>query len=265
MMESKVKCFNMSFKNLNLLIKILILLIAIALIIVLIWLLFFKSTLINQEATNNTVQNKQKTMKQENSSNIILPEPNKDSEVSIEQTLLNRRSVRRYKDEALNLQEISQILWSAQGITSSWGGRTAPSAGALYPLEIYLAVRKAENIEPGVYHYIPQGHKLEKVLNNDVSSELTKSALSQVFIERAPVNLIISGIFSRTTGKYGERGIQYIYMEAGHSAQNVYLQVQSLGLGTVVIGAFNDEEIKNILNLSEHEIPLYIMPVGRVF
>ncbi|MBU3901102.1 SagB/ThcOx family dehydrogenase [Patescibacteria group bacterium] len=195
---------------------------------------------------------------------MALPEPKKESKTSIEEALLKRRSIREYKDEALSLEEISQILWSAQGITApERGGRTAPSAGALYPLEIYLVVRKIENLESGVYHYLPEGHEIKQVLEKDISGELAIAGLNQMFIKEAPANIVISAVFSRTTSKYGERGNQYVYMEAGHAAENIYLQVESLGLGTVTVGAFSDEEIKRILNLRE-EIPLYIMPIGRI-
>lgn len=195
---------------------------------------------------------------------IILPEPEKESETSIEEALLKRRSVREYKDEPLTLKEVSQILWAGQGITEpKWGGRTTPSAGALYPLEIYLVVKKVEGLKSGVYHYLSKEHKLKKVLEGDVSSELAVAAVGQMFIAQAPVNLVFTGIFERTTQKYKERGIRYVFMEAGHAAQNVYLQAQSLGLGTVTVGAFDDEAIKEILKLKKEETPLYIMPLGR--
>jgi SagB-type dehydrogenase family enzyme len=227
----------------------------IVLAIVLVWVLFPKKESIMTQEEDFSI----------NDNFIILPQPEKESEVSIEEAFSNRRSIREYKDEALSVKEISQILWSAQGITASqWGGRTAPSAGALYPLEVYLVVEKVENIEPGIYQYLPEGHKLDNLSEGDVSADLAKAALNQVFIKKAPVNLVITGVFSRTTDKYGERGIQYVHMEAGHAAQNVYLQVQSLGLGTVTVGAFRDEEIKKILNLSEQETPLYIMPIGKI-
>lgn len=199
-----------------------------------------------------------------NQEEIILPQPEKTSEVSVEETLSKRRSVRDYKDEPLTLKETSQLLWAAQGITASqWGGRTAPSAGALYPLEVYLVARKIEGVEPGVYRYVPEGHKLNRILEGDVSDSLCQAGLSQAPIRKAPVNLVVSAIYERTTRKYGERGIRYVHLEAGHAAQNVCLQVQSLGLGTVTIGAFYDEEVKRVLNLADEEVPLYIMPVGR--
>lgn len=227
----------------------------ICLALVLVWCLFTRTESINQK--------EEKFMPQKENSFIILPQPKQDGQVSIEEAFLKRRSIRDYKDEALSLEEISQVLWAAQGITADWGGRTTPSAGALYPLEVYLVIRKVENLDSGVYHYIPEGHKVERISEGDVSGELAKVALSQMFIKEAPINLVISAVFSRTTGKYGEKGIQYVWLEAGHAAQNVYLQVESLGLGTVTVGAFHDEEVKKLLNLSEEETPLYIMPIGR--
>ena len=194
----------------------------------------------------------------------MLPEPNKTSKTSIEEAILKRRSVRDYKDEQLTLKEISQILWSSQGITDSAAGhRTAPSAGALYPLEIYLVVRKVEGLDAGVYHYLPNGHKLEKILEGDFITQLASAALGQSFIKNAAASLVISGVYDRTTKRYDERGIRYVHMEAGHAAQNVYLQVESLGLGTVTAGAFSDDEVKKLLKLGIEETPLYIMPIGR--
>lgn len=237
------------------LVKILVGFVLVGLIIILIWFLFLRTETINQ---------RQPMAQKENDTFINLPQPKRDSQVSIEEALRGRRSVREYKDEPLNLEEISQLLWAAQGITEpEWGGRTAPSAGALYPLEVYLVARKVEKLEPGVYQYLPEDHQLKKVLDGEVSADLTQAALGQGFIKKAPVNLVISGVFSRTTQKYGQRGIQYVYLEAGHAAQNVYLQVQSLNLGTVTVGAFDDGEVRRILNLSEDETPLYIMPLGR--
>lgn len=224
------------------------------------WFLFSKIIPVNQ---NKIMREEKPNFDKEG--NLVLPQPKTESKISIEEAILKRRSVREYKDEPLTLKEISQILWSAQGITnSSWGGRTAPSAGALYPLEVYLIVRKAENLGSGVYKYLPEGHKIKRILEKDISTDLARAALGQMFIAEAPVSLVISAVYSRTIGKYGDRGIQYVHLETGHAAQNVYLQVESLGLGTVTIGAFDDERIKEILTLSEEEIPLYIMPIGKV-
>lgn len=237
-----------------------LIIIIIGLILALAWFLFLKG-----ESTSQSNSMKEKKYFSGEDGIIILPKPKERGGVSVEQAILNRRSVRDYKEEALTMEEISQILWASQGITApGWGGRAVPSAGALYPLEVYLVVRKSENLEPGIYHYLPDGHKIKMVLEKDISGSLARAALGQVFIKEAPINIVISAVFSRTTSKYGDRGIQYVYMEAGHASQNIYLQVESLGLGTVSVGAFNDEEVKNILNLSENEAPLYIMPIGRV-
>jgi len=201
----------------------------------------------------------------EKENEIFLPQPQQTGDFSIERALSERRSIRDYEDEPLSLKEVSQILWSAQGITAPQsGGRTVPSAGATYPLEVYLVVRKAESLTPGSYRYLPEKHKLVRISEGQLSSQLAEAALFQMFIAEAPVNLVFSAVFERTTRGYGDRGIQYVYMEAGHAAQNVYLQAESLGLGTVVVGAFEDEEIKKILALPEQEIPLYIMPVGKI-
>jgi len=193
---------------------------------------------------------------------IKLPEPRYLSDKSVEEAILSRRSVRDYRDEFLSLEEISQLLWSAQGITDGGFKRAAPSAGALYPLEIYVVVGRVERLTPGVYHYIPKKNSLVNTLSGDLRKELAQAALNQAWVENAPVDLIITAVYERTTRKYGERGIRYVYLEAGHAAQNIYLQVESLGLGTVTVGAFDDSRVKEILNLTEE--PLYIMPVGRV-
>ena len=197
---------------------------------------------------------------------IQLPEPRHQSNVSIEQALLRRSSVRHYTDEPLTLAEVSQILWAVQGITirpDGRKGRTAPSAGALYPLEVYLTVKNVDGLDSGVYHFIPEGHKLRKVLTEDVHIKLSAAALGQAWVANAPINVVIAAVYERTTVRYGDRGVRYVYMEAGHAAQNVHLQVISLDLGTVVVGAFNDKAVKKIINMADNEVPLYIMPVGR--
>ena len=194
---------------------------------------------------------------------VYLPKPRLDSNVSLEQTLLKRRSVRDYTGEPLTLKEVSQLLWAAQGITDPMGLRTAPSAGGTYPLEIYLVVGDVKDLPMGIYHYQPVGHKLIKILDGDMRTELSTAALEQVWVKEGAVDIIITAIYERTTERYGERGIRYVHMEAGHAAQNVYLQAVALNLGTVSIGAFYDDQIKEILNLNQQEQPLYIMPVGR--
>ena len=194
---------------------------------------------------------------------IKLPEPSYTGNLSVEEALSQRRSIRAYSGENLTIEEVSQLLWSAQGITSAGGGRTAPSAGALYPLELYLVVGDVEGIDKGVYRYRPEEHELEKVKDGDTRTELADAALGQACVRDAAIDIVFTAVYERTTGKYGERGIRYVQMEAGHAAQNVYLQAVALDLGTVVIGAFVDGEVKEIMNMEEQETPLYILPVGR--
>lgn len=194
---------------------------------------------------------------------ISLPDPHFDSRTSIEKSLIERRSVRQYRDKDLTLGELSQLLWAAQGVTNPRGYRTAPSAGALYPLEIYIAAGKVSDLSPGIYKYEPDEHKLVQTCDGDKRIGLWRAALEQSSIRNAPVVLVFCAIYERTTRKYGERGIRYVHMEVGHAAQNVCLQAISLGLGTVVIGAFNDKEVKRVLKLEADEWPLCIMPAGR--
>jgi SagB-type dehydrogenase family enzyme len=194
---------------------------------------------------------------------IILPEPRDSGEISIEQALLERRSVRNYKDEALTLAEVYQLLWAAQGITHPRGYRTAPSAGALYPLELYVVAGNVTGLQAGIYKYRPQGHELEKVAGVDVRTKLCAAALDQECVEDGAAVLVFAAVYERTTRKYGERGVRYVHMEVGHAAQNVYLQAVSLGLGTVVVGAFDDDEVKKLLQMEDDERALCIMPVGR--
>lgn len=213
--------------------------------------------------------------KPQNKDMIPLPEPKLKSELSLEEAILKRRSQREFQDKQLTFEQLSQILWVAQGVTDEKTGfRAAPSAGALYPLEIYIVIGSArggsasggksgvEELERGIYHYIPDGHKLEVHLAKDVKNELYEASLSQEAVLQAPVSLVIAAEYERTTVKYGERGIRYVWLEAGHAAQNVYLKVTALGLGTVTIGAFNDDVVTEILDLPENFQLLYIMPIG---
>lgn len=194
---------------------------------------------------------------------VKLPLPRFDGETSLEKAIFKRRSIREYKDEPLAISEISQLLWVAQGVTDKDKGlRTAPSAGALYPLEVYLAVFKADGLKDGVYKYRPDSHELVEIVKGNKKEELFRAALEQSSIKEAGVVMVFAAVYERTTGKYGERGRKYVHIEVGHAAQNVYLQVVSLNLGTVVIGAFDDGEIKRIMGMPENEEPLYIMPVG---
>ncbi len=196
---------------------------------------------------------------------VKLPRPRLDGETSLEKAILKRRSVREYKDEPLAISEISQLLWAAQGVTDKDRGfRTAPSAGALYPLEVYLAVFNADGLKDGVYKYRPDSHELVKIVEGDKKEDLFRAALEQSSVKEAGAVIVFAAVYERTTGKYGERGRKYVHIEVGHAAQNVYLQVVSLNLGAVVIGAFDDEEVKRIMGMPENEEPLYMMPVGKI-
>jgi SagB-type dehydrogenase family enzyme len=192
-----------------------------------------------------------------------LPRPHYDGKVSLEESLLKRRSIRSYTDEPLTLQELSQLLWAAQGITEAGGFRTAPSAGALYPLELYVVVGDVQDLTPGVYRYQPDGHQLTKIIDGDRRGELASAALGQGCVKEGAAAFVFAAVYERTTGKYGERGIRYVHMEVGHAAQNLCLQATALGLGAVTVGAFSDEQVTRVLNLPEKEQPLYIIPVGR--
>ncbi|MBE0479904.1 MAG: SagB/ThcOx family dehydrogenase [Dehalococcoidia bacterium] len=192
-----------------------------------------------------------------------LPSPRLAGEISLEETLLERRSIRHFSEDALTLAEVSQLLWAAQGITSEQGWRTAPSAGALYPLEVYLVVGNVEGLASGLYKYVPDGHRLMSVKDGDLREELAEVSLSPDPVRNGAVSLVIAAVYERTTTKYGEKGVRYVHMETGHAAQNVYLQAAALGLGNVVLGAFADERLKGVLDLPAEEAPLYIIPVGR--
>ncbi len=186
-----------------------------------------------------------------------LPTPTLRSEVSLEEALTRRRSIREFTAEGLTSTEISQLLWAAQGITDLRGFRTAPSAGALYPLELYVATGE------GVYHYLPQGHNLAVLSPEDVRLGLWEAGLKQDALREAPVIIVIAAVYARTEGKYGSRAEQYVHLEAGHAAQNILLQATALDLGAVPIGAFYDQKVQEVLALpSDHE-PLYLIPVGH--
>jgi SagB-type dehydrogenase family enzyme len=194
---------------------------------------------------------------------ISLPEINTDGRISLEKAVYRRRSVRRYGGATLKLAEISQLLWAAQGITNPRGLRTTPSAGALYPLEIYLIAGKVDELHTGIYKYLIRTHELLLTAEVNSKSALMRAGLGQRSLKSAPVVLIVCAVYERMTIKYGERGVRYVHMEVGHAAQNVCLQAVALDLSTVVIGAFHDSEVKKLVGTPEDEHPLYLIPVGR--
>lgn len=188
---------------------------------------------------------------------IPLPKPAQRGEVSLEEALTRRRSIREFTEEGVTLAEISQLLWAGQGITDPRGFRTAPSAGALYPLEVYVATGE------GVHHYLPQGHRLTMLSPEDRRLGLWEAGLEQGALREASVIIVVVAIYARTEGKYGPRAERYVRLEAGHAAQNILLQATALDLGAVPIGAFYDQKVQEVLALpSDHE-PLYLIPVGH--
>jgi SagB-type dehydrogenase family enzyme len=205
---------------------------------------------------------------------IKLPPPQLKGEVSLEETILRRRSVRRYRREPLQLSQLSQILWSAQGTTGTRGFKAAPSAGATYPLEIFVFVgqqgviaseakQAPEELQAGIYHYEADSHSLSLHKPADLRPDLARAALDQEFIIGAPVDIVICALYHRTSYRYGRRGERYVHIEVGHVGENIHLQAVALGLATVEVGAFHDEEVREILGVEEQIKPLYIMPVGK--
>jgi SagB-type dehydrogenase family enzyme len=198
---------------------------------------------------------------------VALPEPRRDGLVSLERALQHRRSVRLFAPEPLALQAVSQLLWAAQGATAKvarhHGNRSAPSAGALYPLELYLLAGDVSHLQPGLYRYDPQRHRLLWLSSEDLRISIADAACHQDWAAHAPALLVLAAVAARTAQKYGNRTARYVSMETGHAAQNVYLQATALGLGTTVIGAFDDAKLARVLGLPGEIAPLAVLPVGR--
>jgi SagB-type dehydrogenase family enzyme len=194
---------------------------------------------------------------------IALPAPILTSDFALEAALHGRRSIRAYRDAPLTLPELAQLLWAAQGVTHPQGWRTAPSAGALYPLELYVAVGRVDGLPPAIYRYYPHDHRLAQVTAGDRRGQLSRAALEQDSVANGAVVLAATAVYARTAVRYGDRAPQYVHMEAGGAAQNVHLQAAALNLGTVIIGAFHDDEVRAVLELPAQEQPLWLMPVGR--
>ena len=182
---------------------------------------------------------------------------------SLESVLQVRRSVREYSRKPLTQDELAQLLWAAQGVTGPEGLRTAPSAGALYPLEVDVVIGDVDGLPSAIYRYKPDRHELVLTREGDRRRELSAAALGQDCVEAGAAIIALTGVYERTTAKYGERGIRYVHMEVGHAAQNVCLQAAALGLGAVVVGAFEDGRVKRVLGLAHDEEPLSLLPVGR--
>ncbi len=186
---------------------------------------------------------------------ISLPKPELKGKRSLEECIYERESIRNYKDQVIEIEKISQILWATQG--KKGDKRTVPSAGATYPLEIYVTLR-----DKGFFNYNVKKHELDLITEEDLSKKLARASLDQHFIAETYMNIIICAEFSRTTWRYGERGIRYVFIEIGHCAQNIHLEAVALGLASVPIGAFEDDQVKEVLKLPKKIEPLYIIPIG---
>lgn len=194
----------------------------------------------------------------ESPATIQLPRPARSGVVSLEEAISQRRSAREFDPGPLTLRQLSQLLWMAQGITASEGYRTVPSAGALYPLEIYVV------LPTGFYHYDPDRHRLDRISVDDLRFALCRAALEQQAILEAEAVFVMTAVYERTAAKYGTtRGARYVHLEAGHAAQNLLLETVALGLGAVTIGAFHDAEVQKALSLPRNHEPLYLIPVGK--
>jgi len=199
------------------------------------------------------------------SAKIKLPQPDTKGKMTVEEAISKRRCVRDFKEGALTLGELGQLLWAVQGCTGAGCLRAAPSAGATYPLEVFAVVGAGgvEGLKAGVYRYIPDSHEITLHLEGDARQQLSAAALGQDWVLLAPVSLVFTADFSRTTDRYGQRGMRYVHMEVGHAGENLFLQAGSLGLGTVAVGAFTDKSAAEALAIGKPLEVLYIMPVGR--
>lgn len=199
---------------------------------------------------------------------IILPTPSYIGKNSVEAVIKKRRSIRSYRTDSLSLQETSQLLWAAYGPSdTSKNGfvkLTAPSAGATYPLDIYLIAGCVKDLTPGVYKYYPKQHAIKLYIEGDIRKQMDDATYFQMMVNHAPITLFYAATFERTTQRYGNRGRErYVCMDLGHSAQNVYLQAAALNMGSCAIGAFEDEMIIKILHLPKYQEPLYFMPIEK--
>jgi SagB-type dehydrogenase family enzyme len=196
---------------------------------------------------------------------IRLPLPSISGKISIEEVIQKRRTIRAFKNKPLDIKKLSQILWAAQGITDKDSKlRAAPSAGALFPIWVYIAIGKnsVEKIKEGVYKYRPERHTILKIREGDVLQKLALASLGQRWMKEAPIIIILTAQYSRVSIKYGQRGVRYAHIEVGHIGQNIFLQAEGIGLGAGIVGAFIDEAIINILKIPRDHRPLILMPVG---
>jgi SagB-type dehydrogenase family enzyme len=198
----------------------------------------------------------------DNARTIALPSPRQDSAIALERCIRQRRSVRVFRDQALTGPALGQLLWAAQGITLDDGRRAVPSAGALHPLELYVAIDKAVSLHGGVYHYAPERHELGAVTYGWQYEKLVEAVRGQEWIATASAVVCIAADFERMAAKYGRRGHSYVYIEAGLAAESLMLQAVALGLATTLVGAFDDDEVKRLLHLGANETPVCLIAVG---
>ena len=194
-----------------------------------------------------------------------LMQPKMSGDVSLERTIKDRRTIRSFSSDELTQEQFSQLLWAAQGITEGRGfKRSAPSAGALYPMDVYAVVGRdsVKGYKQGVYHYEPGDHSVSLVSGGDLRNDVARASLSQMWMARAPLNLVITAEYDRVAVKYGKRGVRYAMIEAGHIGQNIFLQAEGLGLGAGIVGAFNDEDVNRLMKIPRSHEPLLILPVG---
>jgi len=208
---------------------------------------------------------KRNPLKGKGGSIMRLPDPMIDGDVSLERTIHQRRTIRSFEGRALTLKQLSQLFWSAQGITGAGGfKRAAPSAGALYPMDIYGVIGRdcIEKLDAGIYLYEPADHSISLVKEGDFRRDVAIASLGQMWMAHAPLTLVITAEYSRITVKYRQRGIRYAMMEAGHIGQNIFLQSEAMGLAAGIVGAFEDQEVIQVMGGKKAHEPLLIMPVG---
>jgi SagB-type dehydrogenase family enzyme len=194
-----------------------------------------------------------------------LPSPRTQGKVSLERCVVRRRTIRSFSSKQLSLEQFAQILWAGQGVTETDGRKRAvPSAGALYPMDLYAVVGKdgVEGLMPGVYHFAPKDHAVFCLSEGDFRGDVVRAALSQTWMAGAPLLMVITAEYVRVTGKYGTRGVRYAIIEAGHIGQNIFLHAEALDLGAGIVGAFNDQEVIRATKISPSHEPLLIMPIG---